>query len=185
MVAQPRFPILNEAPAAASLLHYLLWDMDPQPRFPILKGSGRCAAAEARERQPDEGPRRERGPGELRRGAGPRQPRADTQGHAHRAPLRMLPCPSTRPRPPRLSAVMNTVKRHPFPHQACSLCRDLHFKGFSEPCHVPSCDPPRYIIFCSMGILQVPCCKGRVPCSHAAKCRIDPRPAAQLDKCSN
>ena len=28
---------------------------------------------------------------------------------------------------------MNTVKRHPFPHQACNLCRDLHFKGFSEP----------------------------------------------------
>ena len=87
--------------------------------------------------------------------------------------------------PPRLSAVMNTVKRHPFPHQACSLCRDLHFKGFSEPCHVPSREPARYLIFCSMGILQVPCCKGRVPCSHAAKCRIDPRPAAQLDKCSN
>jgi hypothetical protein len=43
--------------------------------------------------------------------------------------------------PPRLSAVMNTVKRHPFPHQACSLCRDLHFKGFSEPTSPPPFPP--------------------------------------------
>ena len=37
MVTRPRFPVPNEAPAAASLVHYyLLWEMVTQPRFPIL-----------------------------------------------------------------------------------------------------------------------------------------------------
>ena len=37
MVARPRFLTLNEAPAAASLVHYyLLWEMVTRPRFPIL-----------------------------------------------------------------------------------------------------------------------------------------------------
>jgi hypothetical protein len=33
---RPRFPILNDAPAAAHFVHYLLWEMVTRPRFPVL-----------------------------------------------------------------------------------------------------------------------------------------------------
>ena len=33
MVTRPHSPILNEAPAAASLVHYLLWEIVTRPRF--------------------------------------------------------------------------------------------------------------------------------------------------------